>query len=86
MTFVDTSVMPNTSTTITDYLKSSTAASTYAPKASPTFTGTVTFPDASVTFPLKTIFSVKVGLTSGAYVDDALDVVKYVEAAFVCVK
>jgi hypothetical protein len=48
VTFVDTSVMPNTSTTITDYLKSSTAASTYAPKASPTFTGTVTFPDASV--------------------------------------
>jgi hypothetical protein len=28
-------------------LKSNTAASTYAPKASPTFTGTVTFPDTS---------------------------------------
>ena len=51
VTFKDTSTTPNTSTTISDYLKSSTAASTYltqtnatstyAPKASPTFTGTI---------------------------------------------
>ena len=51
VTFIDTSTTPNTSTTISDYLKSSTAASTYltqtnatstyAPKASPTFTGTI---------------------------------------------
>ena len=47
VTFIDTSVTPNTSTTITDYLQISTAASTYAPKASPTFSGTVTFPDTS---------------------------------------
>jgi hypothetical protein len=47
VTFKDTNVLPNTSTTITDYLQSTTAASTYAPIASPTFTGTVTYPDAS---------------------------------------
>ena len=47
MTFINTSTTPNTSTTITDYLQSTTAASTYATKASPTFSGTVTFPDAS---------------------------------------
>jgi hypothetical protein len=47
VTFINTSTTPNTSTTITDYLQSTTAASTYATKASPTFSGTVTFPDAS---------------------------------------
>jgi hypothetical protein len=55
-TFSGTVTFPDAST-ITDYLKSTTAASTYltttsasstyAPKASPTFSGTVTFPDAS---------------------------------------
>ena len=56
VTFNGTVTFPDTST-ITDYLKSATAATTYltpdtassthAPKASPTVTGTVTFPDTS---------------------------------------
>ena len=51
VTFINTSTTPNTSTTITDYLKSATAsstylsqtdaASTYAPSVSPTFTGNI---------------------------------------------
>jgi hypothetical protein len=46
-TFVDTSTETWTTRSILDFLTTSTAASTYAPKASPTFTGTVTFSDAS---------------------------------------
>ena len=79
MTFIDTSVSPNTSTTIKNYLLTTDAASTYltqsnasstylsqtnasttyltitnastsyATKATPTFSGTVTFIDTSVT-------------------------------------
>ena len=97
VTFVDTSVTPNITSVITDYLKSTAASSTYltqsfadttyltksnatityATKVSPTFSGTVTFIDTSVTPNITSVITdyLKTAIATSTYLTHTMQLV-----------